>query len=120
RDSVGQIAGGRAADSFEFKAARGGQGRCDNTILERKRREADGVVLDVKMFHSEFFRKMARGDERRAANGIGRAKIFGQRKKFRVAPHVEGATGKRLFARDLFQRIVVERDFERRETLFTK
>src|SRR5213078_2744555 len=70
-DRVGQIAGRRAADSFEFKAARGGQGRCDNAILERKRREADGVVLDVKIFKAEFFRKMARGEERRAANGIG-------------------------------------------------
>src|SRR5207245_7675254 len=91
RDGVGQIAGGRAADSFEFKAARGGQGRCDNTILEGKRRETDRVVLDVEVLYAEFFRKMARGNERRAANGIGRAEIFGQRKKFRVTPHVKGA-----------------------------
>src|SRR5260370_56019 len=93
---------------------------CDDAVFEGERREAHGVVLEVKILDAPMFRELARGHQRRAADSGRRRVAFRQRQKLRIAPHVEGAAGK-SFAPDLFlERVVVERDFQRRKTIFAE
>ena len=51
-DGVGKIAGGGATHGGEIKAARGGERRGDDAVLEGERREAHGVVLEIEILQA--------------------------------------------------------------------
>ena len=119
-DGVGEIAGGGAAYRGEIKSARSGERGGDDAVLERKRREAHGVILEIEIIQAPFCGEFARGDERRAADGVWTSVAFGKREKFGITPHVEVAGGK-IFAADGFlQGIVIVGDFEGGEAVFAE
>ena len=90
RDRVGKISGRGAADGSETEAARGGKRRGDDAILEGKRREADRVILEIKILQPPLLcRDFCEETSGVPPTAVGRRKTFRQRKKFRIAPHIE-------------------------------
>src|SRR5439155_14159090 len=105
---------------YQVEPASGHQSGSNDAVLEGKRREAYGIVLDVEIFQAELVGETIGGDQRRATYGVRRLEIFRDRKKFGVAPHVEVAGSEVVAAHALFDGGVVEGDFEWRETVFAE
>ena len=114
-DAVGEVARRGAADRREAELARLAQGDGDDAVLERQRREVDGVVLDPQLLDAELVGQAVGPDQRRAADvqADGRLAVEGQ--QFLVAPHVERAQLDLLAAERLADGVVVVIDFERAE-----
>src|SRR5437660_8874993 len=119
-NGVGEIAGGGAADSGETKSARRRESRGHDTIFERERRKANGVIFEIEILQSPFCGKLARGDQRSAADGIWTNEVFGKREQLGIAPHVEVAAGEVFPAGNFLQRIIVVSNFKRREAIFAE
>ena len=56
-DAVGEVAGRGAADGREAELAGLRQGDRDDAVLERQRREVDGIVLDPEVLDAERLRE---------------------------------------------------------------
>src|SRR5258708_36505221 len=108
-DGVGEIAGGRAADGGEIEPARSGESCGDDAVLEGEGRKAHGVIFEIEIFQAPARGEFARGDQRRAANGVWTYEAFGKGEKFGIAPHVEVAAGKILGAGGFFCEKVIVR-----------
>src|SRR2546429_1432754 len=119
-DGVGQIAGRRAADGGETKAARSGESCGDDAVFERQGREANRVIFEIEIFQAPPRGEFARGNQRCAANGVWPSEVFGKREKLGIAPHVEVAARKILSAGDFLQRVVIVGNFERGEAVFAE
>src|SRR5260370_27871727 len=92
----------------------------DDAVLEGERREANGVILEIEILQAPFCGQLARGHQRRAADGVWTSVAFGKREKFGITPHVEVASGESFAADGLLEGIVIVGDFERREAVFAK
>src|SRR4029077_9232570 len=104
----------------EIKSSRSNESCSDDTILEGKGREADGVILEIEISQTPLRCEFVRCNERRATDSILRGEIFGQRKKLGIAPHVEVASGEIFAPGSFLERVVVVSDFEGREAVFAK
>src|SRR5260370_39826047 len=103
-----------------MESARGGESGCGNAILEGEGREANGVVLEIEIFQAPLRGEIARGDQRRAANGAWSYEVFRKREKRGITPHIEVACGEIFAANSFLQGIVVIGDFERGEAIFAE
>ena len=90
---IGEIAGRGAAYGLEAEAASGNEGGGYDAVFEGKRREADCVVLKIKIFHAPVLGQFSCSDQRSSAGGVGGGELFGKREEFRVTPHIERAGG---------------------------
>jgi hypothetical protein len=119
-DGVREIAGGGATNGGELKAARGGKSGSDDAVFERQGREANGVILEIKMLQAPLRGELARGDQRRAADSVRASEAFGKREKLGIAPHVEVAAGQIFAVGDFFECVIIVGDFERGEAVFAE
>jgi hypothetical protein len=119
-DGVCKISSRGAADGGEIETARSGERRGHHAILKGKRREAHGVVFEMKLFQAPLRRKFARRHQRRATDGVNAGKVLRQREKLGIAPHIEITGGESFAASDFFQGIIVVGDFQRRKAVFAE
>ena len=98
RHGIRQIPGRRTRDSIESKLARLRQCHRNHAILEAQRRQADGIVLDVKILgeRTQALSKMRRLEQRREPYWQSWFKALGEGQKLSVAPHVRGPLGNAL------------------------
>jgi len=54
----------------KLKRRASGESRGDDAVLEGEGRKAHGVIFEIENFSSPNARRFARGDQRRAANGV--------------------------------------------------
>ena len=121
RHGIRQIPGRRTRDSIESKLARLRQCHRNHAIFEAQCRQADGIVLDVKILgeRTQALSKMRRLEQRREPYWQSWFKALGEGQKLSVAPHVRGPLGNALASeRSLAaDRVIVVSNFQRRETL---
>ena len=89
-NAVGQIAGRGTADRAEAELAGLAQRHGNHAILERQRREIDGIVLDPQLFDAERIGEAIGPDQRRAADLRTDRRFAVEGQQFAVAPHVRG------------------------------
>src|SRR5262249_13890334 len=113
-----QVPGGGTADGREAELAGLRERHRDDAILERQRREIDGVVLDPQLLDAERLGQAMGTNKRSAADerADGRFAVDGQ--QLAIAPHVERAHLDLAAINRLADGVVVVIDFERAEIVF--
>ena len=98
-----------------------GEGYGDDTILKAQRRQANGVVLNVKVASggrsAQLPGQMRRVEQRREAYGQFRGIALGEGQQFGVALHVRLPLRNALTGDGCFQGVIVVSDFQGGETL---
>ena len=113
---VRQITGGRTGGGIETELLRLGDSHGNNSVLERKCRMVDRVILEVNLFDAPRPRQIIglhEGGKARIKPGDG---IMIDGKKFPVTPHMVRSGRYLLLRHILLDRTVVVRHFERSET----
>src|SRR6185369_6677520 len=120
RCSVGKVPSRGARNRIESKAARVGNSHGDHTVFEAQGWKANGVVLDKQILRAKLASQRRGREEWSESYWQRRLEILRKWQQGRIPPDV-ARSGSDSFASEFARtanRIVVVKNFQRRETLF--
>src|SRR5262249_34177538 len=117
RDRVGEVPGRRARHRVETELTRLVDCDRDDAVLERPRRVADRVVLEVELVKTPRLSEIPRAHQGRQAHVVANQRVAGEGEEVAVAPDAGRARRDAVARQDRADRGIVVLDLEWAEAL---